>query len=224
MKNLLLCVLLITLFSSCGGKNYYLSPSFKSKAQAHKTIAVLPYAVMTNGTQPKDLTPERKLKIEEEEALAFQQSLYNSLTSNLGKSRLQIQLPNKTNNLLRAKGISLTRVAQSNPEDLAKMLGVDAVVFATVIKNRYLDDLTSAGISAGSRVLSFATKGLVEGASSKTNDVKLTCSLIEARDGDVLWKIDGDATADWSKTANVVIDRLNQVLSVDFPYKSLKNK
>jgi hypothetical protein len=230
MQKMLLATLMIAFLAACGGgtKGYYLSPNFKTKGISHRTVAVLPFEVVTGGTPPEGLTEARKLQMEEEEAKMFQQSLYNSLVSNLGRSALQIQTPNKTNNILREKGITLAKASQRNPEELAKMLSVDAVVFATVTKYRYLDDKTSMGIGVGKTALSVATGGrsnwLASGVSSKTNDVKVTCSLIEARDGDVLWKTNHDGTADWNRPANTVVDNLNSYLAYNFPYKYLKNK
>ncbi len=229
MQKMALATLMVAFLTACGGtKGYYLSPNFKTKATTHRSVAVLPFEVVTNGTPPEGLTDARKQQIEEEEAKMFQQSLYNSLVSNLGRSTVQIQAPNKTNNLLRDKGISLSKASQRNPEELAKLLGVDAVVFATVTKYRYLDDKTSMGIGVGKTALSLATGGrsnvLTSGVSSKTNDVKVTCSLIEARDGDVLWKTNHDGSADWNRPANTVIDNLNSYLASNFPYKYLKSK
>ena len=227
MKKLLLFLAITTLVCACGGKDYYLAPTFKTRATAHKTVAVLPYDVITNGKVPEGMTETRKKEIEEEETKAFQQSLYNGLVSNLGRSPIQIQAPNKTNNILRTKGINMRDVAKSNPEDLAKILGVDAVVFATVTKYRYMDDKAAMGIGLGKSVLSSVTRGqsnlYTSGVSSKTNDVKVTCSLIDAKTGEVLWKINSDTEVDWNKTSNVVIDRVNGRLSESFPYKFLKN-
>jgi TolB-like protein len=229
IQEMLLGTLIITLLSACGGTApYYLSPNFKMKATAHKTVAILPFEVITNGTPPEGLTASRKQQIEEEETKSFQQSLYNGLSNNMGRSSVQIQPPNKTNNLLRERGINITQISQKNPEDLAKILGVDAVVFATVTKYRYMDEKTSMGINLGKTALNEATGGAAhkytKGVSSKTNDIKVTCSLIEARDGDVLWKINDDQNADWKKPAGTVIDGLNQRLAEYFPYKYLKNR
>jgi hypothetical protein len=227
MKKILFSLLLSTFMFGCAEKPYYLSPSFKTKAQTHKTVAVLPFEVITNGTLPKDMTADRKKQIEEQETVAFQQSLYNGLTNNLGRNRIQIQLPNKTNNILKSKGISISQISQRNPEELAKMLGVDAVVYATVTKYRYLDDKASMGIDLGNQALSSVTRGqsnaYTKDISSKTNDVKVTCTLVNAVDGDVLWKINDDKSANWSKNTNTVIDGLNEKLAVNFPYKFLRN-
>lgn len=228
MQKILFSTLIIALLSACGGRAYYLSPNFKAKASIHRTLAVLPFEVVTNGTVPEGMTESRKKQIEEQETLVFQQSLYNGLSNNLGRFALQIQLPNKTNNILRTKGIAITQVSRHNPEELAKILGVDAVVFATVTKHRYLDDKTSVALGAGKQALGLATGGksdvYTSGLSTKTNDIKVTCSLVEARDGDVLWKINDDREADWDKPSNVVIDKLNQKLSENFPYKFLKSR
>ncbi|MBL7825191.1 MAG: hypothetical protein JNJ57_01080, partial [Saprospiraceae bacterium] len=109
--------------------------------------------------------------------------------------------------------------------DLAKLLGVDAVVFASVTKYRYLDEKASMGIDAGKQVLGAVTKGASDrytsGVNSKTNDINVTCSLIDQKDGEVLWKINNDESADWRKTPNVVVDDLNKKLAKRFPYKYL---
>lgn len=228
MQKLFVLSAILLLFAACSGPKTFISPAFKTKGPTHKTVAVLPFEVNNNGKPPTGMTEERKQKIAEEEAKAFQQSLYNNLMNNLGQFHLQIQPPNKTINLLRENGVEITKVAASNPDALAKMLGVDAVVFSTVTKHRYLDDKTSMGIDAGKQILGAVTKGQSNqytwGISSKTNDILVTCSLIDAKDGEVLWKINDDKPADWSRLPNEIVDKINHRLAKRFPYKKLKKK
>ncbi|MBL7828918.1 MAG: hypothetical protein JNJ57_19945, partial [Saprospiraceae bacterium] len=89
MKIKIILVLFFAGLYACSGPKDFLSPNFRKKGREHKTLAVLPFQVNNMGKAPASLTADQLAKIEEDEAKAFQQSLYNNLTNNLGPSRLQ---------------------------------------------------------------------------------------------------------------------------------------
>ena len=67
------------------------------------------------------------------------------------------RISNKTQQLLATKGISVLEVQNHSPEELAAILGVDAVVHARIQKNRLMSDLASYGIELGVRILNVLT-------------------------------------------------------------------
>ena len=78
MKKILFAHILLLAFFACSSPNYFISPSFKTKAKAHKTMAVLPFEVNNNGKVPEGMTEDRKTKITEEEAKAFPACIFQS--------------------------------------------------------------------------------------------------------------------------------------------------
>ncbi len=152
MKRTTLLFLAVS-FSACTAVDYT-SPRFPEAARSHQSVAVLPVEMVFTGRAPKRLTAEDIMLIEEGESLAFQATLYNYL---LDRSSLQRQRPiwvsiqpiERTNDLLNAQGLAIRDTWLLPAEELAEILGVDAVVRTRVRKTRYLSDLASFGLTVG---------------------------------------------------------------------------
>jgi len=225
--NVIICVAIIA--QSCGSGKF-LAPDFSTKTKTHKIIAVIPVQTVLSGNQPKKLTPDQVKQIEEAESQAFQASLYNCLLAKSGSGKkkiyITIQTIEKTNSILDSNGITLRDAWTKSPEQLAKILGVDAVVKTKVEKTRYMSDLASYGISLGQDVLLILTDGalwpFIPGGTAKTNDINADCSLLNGVDGSLLWRVTVQTSTDWSTPANQIIDNLNRKFARNFPYRKKK--
>jgi len=230
MKKIFYLVLIPVLFlmSSCA-KPYYIANSYKSKTANHKTIAVLPSEMVFTGSKPMDMSKAQLAQLEEAESKAFQTSLYNQLlkSTHAGKKqfRVDFQAVSKTNSLLTEEGISIRDTWNKTPEELAKILNVDAVIRANVENKRYMSDLASYGINVAKDILLLlGTKNPLAllGAGTiddKTNDIKSSVSVINSEDGAVLWQMADEAEADWNRPSNEVIDNINRRIAKHFPYR-----
>lgn len=211
----LLLMVLITV-SSCSRKNYS-STLFEQQTANHKLIAVLPAEMIFTGKQPKNLTPQDIARIEEEESKLFQVSLYNSIlryaNSRRYETTVNVQDFVSTQRILEENSISIRDAWKKNDAELAKMLGVDAVVRMRIQKKRYMNDYASYGIDVARDI----TRLPIPYGINKTNDIYATCSLVS--NGRTLWNNNYKGASDWTYQANEVIDNITDNFGRNFPYK-----
>jgi hypothetical protein len=230
MKHLKLTatVLVAVLAAACTTVNYE-SPQFGERASGHQTIAVLPFEMILTGKLPPRLTADQIAFIEEQESLAFQTALYHSLLdrSSVRRKRpilIEIQPVQVTNTILRDNGIGIRESWFMEPEDLAGVLGVDAVVRTAVHKNRFLSDGESFGIDLGLAVFNEATDGrlgwMIPWGVTTTSAIWADSTLVNGSDGGVLWKIVVERATDWTRPANDVIVGITRKLARKFPYRA----
>jgi hypothetical protein len=156
--------LLATLLLGACTAVHYESPRLAERPADRDTVAVLPFEMVFTGKAPKDLSAAQILAIEEAESHAFQHSFYNRLLDRSSATRknpilVRIQPIDATNSILDEEGISIRESWEMPAEELAEILGVDAVIRTTVQKTRYLSDIASYGIDVGLAVLHEATEG-----------------------------------------------------------------
>ncbi len=220
-------LLLIVSLTACTAVDYT-SPRFSEVALDHQSVAVLPVEMLFTGKVPKGLTAEGIMKIEEGESLAFQASLYNYLLdrSNLRRRRpiwISIQPIDITNQRLGDEGFAIRDTWAMPAEELAEVLGVDAVVRTRVRKTRYLSDLASFGIAVGVHVVLEALDEdhlwLLPWWGPRTYDIYAEGELVAADQGALLWKVAVNRETDWGQPANDVIRGITRKLAKKFPYR-----
>src|SRR6476469_4502823 len=191
---LLLPVLFLVLFTSCAGHKYYTSSSFDQQTARHKLIAVLPAEMIFTGTLPKNLSPEDIAFIEETESRTFQNSLYNSILRHANGRKyytsINVQDIGTTLKLLEENKITIRDSWKQDDRQLAKVLGVDAVVRMRIQKKRYMSDLASFGVGYGQQVLyQISSVGkYIPYVPNKTNDIYASCNVVS--NNQTLWNDD----------------------------------
>lgn len=135
MKTLFTYLLLGLIITGCTTINY--TTGSQTKMSKHNTIAVLPFNVqfdLRNKNQKK-FTEQELAGVRHFMALGLQQYLYNWLKNYSRKKKftVSIQNVNITDSILTAKKISYTVLYNMSRIELAKMLGVDAVLTPNVI-------------------------------------------------------------------------------------------
>ncbi|MEZ4888448.1 MAG: hypothetical protein R3E32_27220 [Chitinophagales bacterium] len=227
MNRLLMSTLLITLvFTSCAKKAYYLNSDFNKISANHQTIAIVPVEMILTGQMPEGMDDSDIEALEEAESKAFQKSLYNQIHWSPPKSKHSLvvfQSVEKTNEILGQHEISVRRTWKMTAEELAELLEVDAVVRLQVEKQRYMSDIASMGISIGKRIIDILTRFrslAVTNEISKTSDINANCSIVNGKDGSVLWSMKETASTDWQRPSFEVIDKLNRDLAKDMPYRA----
>jgi hypothetical protein len=206
----------------------YTSQDFPAQSADHQRIAVLPFEMVLVGRFPARLSERQILDIEEAESLMFQKGLYYSMLDRSSADRkhpirIDIQPVERTNRLLHQNGIGIRESWAMPAEELAGILGVDAVVRTTVQKTRYLSDLESYGIDLGTTVLYEVTEGhagwMMPFVSTTTFDIWADSTLIDGSDGDVLWKVALQRNTDWQRPADDVVLGITRKLARKFPYR-----
>ena len=216
-----------TFLGSCAHK-YYTASNFGEKTEQHKVVAILPAEMVFTGKQPKNLTEEDILKIEEQESAAFQFALYNSILRHANTKKyvttVNFQDVNTTQKLMEQKEVSARDSWKMNDKELAMLLGVDAVIRMRIQKQRYMSDEASYGITVAKQIIyntGIGSKVPVPYVPSKTNDIYASCNLVS--NSQTLWNDNYKAASDYNSPANTIIEGITDNFGKHFPYKK-KNR
>jgi hypothetical protein len=227
MRHKLIAFALLAVATASCTSVKYRSPQFSAKTVTHQQIAVLPFEMVLTGKLPDGLSPAMVVEIEERESLGFQQAFHDALLNQSGDRKrpilITLQPVTRTNRILAENGISIRESWDMTPEELARVLGVHAVIRTRVTKARYLSDGASAGIDLGTRVLDQVTEGRLRAVLpwglARTHDIFADGSLLDGSDGTLLWKVGLERHADWACPANEVIVGVTRKLAKQFPYR-----
>ena len=88
---------------------------------------------------------------------------------------IEVQDPNKTTALLRKKNITQENIKDFTPEELSKILGVDAIISGTYKTNKPMSEGASVAL------------GLLIGFWGTTNSATVNMSVNNGIDGVLLW-------------------------------------
>lgn len=214
-------ITIIILLSSCGAQRYTAS-NFEAATDNHELVAIMPVQMVFTGRQPKKLTEADIQAIEEAESEAFQVSLYNAILSKASKMPVQFQSLNETNRILADNNISIRESWTYNDTELAKMLGVDAIVRMRVEKQRYMSDLAAFGVDMAQQLLFVLNQGglwaPLPRQLNNTEEIRAKTSLINGEDAQVLWNIAVQRAADWDRPDEFIINRITRKSARNFPY------
>jgi hypothetical protein len=229
-KNLLLLSLGATfLFLFSCSNRYYTASNFKEKTEDHKVVAILPAEVTLTGKLPKNMSPEAIAEAEERESTDFQWALMNSILNHANTRKyittVNFQDINKTQKILEENKISVRDSWKKDDEELAKLLGVDAVIRMNVRKQRYMSDEASYGVGVAKQVIystKIGSKVPVPGSVGKTYDIYATCNLLS--DNQTLWNDNYKRSTDYEVQPNVIVEWITNWFGENFPYKEKRKK
>lgn len=132
-KSLIAAALLSVILSACASSNDFLSENFARVRNTHQRIAILPFDVqfenplnVQNGAKREQFFSKQ----ERQASLDAQKELFAYAARQVQKGRYEIAFQDftKTNKVLSENGIKLEDIARQNKADLAKLLGVDAII------------------------------------------------------------------------------------------------
>ncbi len=156
----------------------YENPDFDRLTASHEIIAIVPFktSVSLRPKQMKDITPEQLQKMEESEGLSIQSAMYSWFLKRDKQQKLKIKVqdPNTTNALLRRNNITQEYMADYTPDELAEILGVDAVIMGTFETNKPMSEGASVAL------------GMLVGFYGSTNKAIINLSIYNAEQGELL--------------------------------------
>ena len=208
---------------SCSNK-YYTAGNFSEKTEDHKVVAILPAEVTFTGKQPKNLSPEDIAKAEETESINFQYALMNGILRHANTKKyvttVNFQDVNTTQKILDQNNISIRDSWKKDDNELAKLLGVDAVIRMNIRKQRYMSDEASYGVGVAKSVIyrtGIGSKVPVPNSVGKTYDIYATCNLLS--DNQTLWNDNYKRSTDYDTQPNVIVEWITDWFGENFPYK-----
>lgn len=210
----LAAVLFLTLLCSACGPSIYLAQDFRTYAPNHKTVAILPASVDIGmrPNQARNTSAEQLRTMQQQSALDFQSRIYAWLLRRQQQQHYTVafQDVSLTNSMLRKANLTDEDMRTLSPQDLAKMLGVDAVLTTSVRTSKPMSDGAAVAI------------GLLVGAWGATNQANITVNIHDGPAGKLLWKYDYVASGSVGSSPESMVNALMRNASKKFPYTPVK--
>ena len=225
MKLSVLFVLCMGLFACGTNRAVYKSADFSQKAAAHQTIAILPVQITQTGHVSKKENEAEIKAANEKWSYVFQESLHAYILKQTGKNRkgpvVSFQGLQKTNAILKEANLTLADLYDKKPEDLAKLLNVDAVLITTLEKNKNFSDGVAYGLAAGRTILSVMGKSATGSALwVNASDINMNSYLYDADDSKLLWKTYRKGGTDLPNNVDELVQYYSNWIAKKLPYKS----
>lgn len=211
-KNFLLLILLTVSVSINaqyeGSKQMFSAPDLKESISTHKTVAIIPLkASIYYKKMPKGMDAEMVINEEKKMGYDMQGGMYTYLLRKADNYSVGFQEIERTNVLLKKAGFAEKR-DEFLPEDLCKILNVDAVIISNYAWSK-------TGSEAGAIAKSLIFGGLGGGVASGT----LTMQIYEAKEGKLLWRFNKEMNEGAFSSANELMERMMRKVSRNFPYE-----
>ena len=182
-------------------------PDFETIAKDHKTIAIIPFSakVSLRPKQMKEITAEQLKEMEINEGSSIQTAMYSWFLKRKkrGKLLIDVQDPNKTNALLKKNEVDMEI---TTPEELAKLLEVDAVITGQIETDKPMSDGASIAL------------GLLVGFWGSTNSATVNMSINDAEDGTLLWNYNKRVSGSLGSSNDQLINTLMRKASRRLAY------
>ena len=210
MKQLLLVLSITTLlFTACSPK-VYTANDFDSKTASHKTVAILPAEVdiTLRPNEMKRTTPEQLKESEEKTGLGIQNKMYSWFLNRSRKYKYTVSFQDisKTNALLLQNNIKYADMRGKTKDQLARLLGVDAVISTRATMKKPMSDGAAVALN------------VLFGTSNTTNEVQTSIAINDAANGDLMWKYDYQASGSVGSNTDNLEDALMRNATKKFPY------
>lgn len=222
---LFLLLFLSVAFFACGtNRNVYQSPDFGLKSATHRQIAILPFRIVQTGHVGKNETAESIAASNEKWSYNFQETLLSyslKYTSRNRKGQLiAFQSVQKTNALLKEAGLSIDDLYNKQPEDIARILKVDAVLMTTLERDKNFSDGLAYGLATGKAIVNVLSKrpGIV--GTPNASDINLNSYLYDAADSKLLWKTFRQGGTDLPSSVDGLVEFFSNWIAKKLPYRS----
>jgi hypothetical protein len=179
MKKLILGITLFLIgFAVMAQTKLYENPKFDEITKNHKIIAVLPLKT-TVKLRPKDMkqmSSEQLKDLEIKEGENIQFAMYSWFLKRIsnGKMGVEVQDASLTNTLLKQKGINYDNIDTYTSVEIAKILGVDAVISGKFETNKPMSEGATVALA------------IFTGVSGPTNKAIINLFIHNGADGALL--------------------------------------
>lgn len=189
------------------------SPNLEVAKLNHKNMAILPVFVTEKDKTAKARKENKDGNVtnDENEGFGLQRSLYDYFFTKKPKKinwTVEFQEYEITNKILKDNNIQWLDIPDYDKGELAKLLGVDAVMYVDVIKTENLTKGSQAAVS-------FFT-----GVTVPTGNVIVTTSVFDGASAENLWKYERKIPTDYwtSSGPDKLVDNLFKKIVQQFPW------
>jgi len=205
---LILIIAFITTINAQIFKEIYEHPDFDSLTKEHKRVAILPFTVtLTDKAVPEGMTEEDLLFQKENEGYSFQSSVFSRFLKKSKKYRISFQDIDKTNLLLKKNEITHDKLDDYSKDELAKILGVDAVISGQIQRDKPMKGGAAVALA------------VFTGFGAATNKAKMYLTIHNGGDGELLWKYNHRSAGGLGSDAESIVVPLMKQVARKFPYK-----
>jgi hypothetical protein len=212
MKRLALLVVTVTLFMAACGPKIYKSDNFGSALARHKTVAILPaeVTIQLRPNESKKITAQEMNDMQTKSAYDIQDKMYGWFLRRSDKFHYTVTFQdiNKTNAKLKDAGIAYEDLRSKDRADLAKILGVDAVMQGKTVSEKPMSEGAAVAV------------GVIFGAWGSTNKVQTAINIHDGKSGELLWKYDYEASGSIGSSTTRLVDALMKNATKKFPYSA----
>jgi len=192
------------------GAQKYTNPQFAELTKDHKQAAILPFKIAIDTKNlPKTTTMEMIQTAQKDESVEFQRQLYARFLQKSQEEHYLIgfQDVDQTNALLAKAGIPADSLTIHTKDEIAKILGVDALISGNVHQTRP----TSTGMAVAQTFLI--------GFSGSTQRVDINLTVHNGTDGALLWSYDHTDKGGLMNSVEGMTKSLLKKVAGNFPYR-----
>jgi hypothetical protein len=206
---LTLC-LISSVYANAQTREIYVNENFTSIAKDHQTVAILPFKaiIKLRPKQMEKMTPEQFLKLQKDEGMAVQSAVHSYLLKRKDQHELKIKFLDisTTNALLAKNNITQENIETFTPQELAKLLNVDAVISGVLATDKPMSDGASLAL------------GVLAGYYGSTNSGKCTININDGKTGELMWKYEKTLSRSLGSDTNTIINTMMRKASRQLPY------
>ncbi len=189
-------------------KQIYECPNLIEIIKTHKTVAILPFnATISYRKQPKDFDVAANKEAELKLGADMQTGMYTFLLRKSSDYSVVVQDIEKTNALLKKNDL-LDKLSETSSEELAKLLGVDAVIKCSY---SYQKTKSEGGAIVLTLLVGFGTGSVATGA--------LTMQINDGKDGSLVWRFYKQMAEDVMSSPSAMMERMMRKVGRNFPYE-----
>ncbi len=213
MKNsfktvLLLSFLLLSILGNSQDKQIFESPKIHEFISTHKKVAILPFnATIGYRKLPKDYNAEANKEEEMKLGYDMQSGMYTFLLRKISDYSVEVQDIERTNILLKKNNL-IDKLAETAPEELAKVLEVDAVIKCSYA---YQKTKSEGGAIALTLLVGFGTGSVATGT--------LTMQINDGKEGELVWRFYKQMAEDVMSSPASMMERMMRKVGRNFPYQ-----
>ena len=228
MKSIKALFFLTIFVTSCGVQKFE-SPEFLARTANHKLVAILPPVIQyTNPKTGSIILNNDKTTQMQTESFTLQKHLYQRLLNEKTKKdpiTINFQDVIRTNDILKKNKIETKDLLDKTPEELSKILNVDAVVINRVEKEIMIDEKIMGIANVGIQILDVLKGPDANTGAARTirsGVMKLNSSLNDSKDGFVLWNSFKDFNLTIDNLSDDVLQQYGNQCARSFPYRTKK--
>lgn len=196
------------LLTSCASKIYE-SPNLQTAIATHKTVAILPcYATLKLRTNDGEKIPSgQHADMEQKIGYEIQESIYNWFRNGKEHSNtVSIEDIQATNAKINSAKISYFTMQAMDRKDLAKILGVDAIIDTRLLTGKQISE-NRAEVNV-----------TMTGFSGNTKETTITMKIYDGATGTLLWKYTFRTDDNKGSYTQDLIDKMLRKAEKKLPY------